>query len=233
MKLEKNCHLLGIELYNNFLIQISEIFYSFQGESSLVGNPTLFVRFSGCNLRCKICDTKYSLKPGKYLSIDEILLFIKKIDCPYVCITGGEPLLQPNGLIQLVKRLHKMGKIISIETNGSYSVKKLPKYVKKVLDVKTPSTGHGSSFYKGNINLLTNFDELKFVISNEADYNFSKNFIIKNRIEKTGCKIIFSPNLNNKFFDRKLINWILSDELKVVFGPQLHKLINEDVRWLF
>jgi 7-carboxy-7-deazaguanine synthase len=208
-------------------IKLSEIFYSFQGESSLVGNPTVFIRFSTCNLRCRICDTKYSFKTGEELSIEAICKIVLRVDCNYVCITGGEPLVQRAGLLSLIRRLKKSGKIISLETNGSFCVTGIPVYVKKIIDVKTPSTGCAGSFCKGILKNMSAGDELKFVISNKADYNFSKNFIIKNRISGIGCKVIFSPNLKIKKMGNRLSDWILADQLGVVFGPQLHKLIKE------
>jgi 7-carboxy-7-deazaguanine synthase len=210
------------------LLKISEIFYSFQGESSLMGVPTLFIRLYGCNLSCKICDTKYSLQ-HKYrtISINEILRTISGFSSPYICITGGEPLLQIKILNTLIKKLLKLKKVISIETNGSISIKSLSKGVKRVLDVKTPSTGSGSSFNKENLKYLTPNDEIKFVITDKKDFDFAQKFIKTNRLGKTPCAILMSPNLSKKGLANKLVGWILRSRQNYVFQPQLHKLVKE------
>ena len=206
---------------------ISEIFYSFQGESTLMGQPTIFIRLGGCNLDCSICDTKYAQKPVKSLSTGEILKLIKPFKTPYICITGGEPLIQKKNLKTLINELLKMEKIVSIETNGSILVDKLPKAVKKVIDVKTPSTGEGKSFDLKNLKHITENDELKFVISNKKDFDFSIRFIKKHNIQKFNIPILFSPNLSVKGLANDLIKWILKSGLPIVFQPQLHKLIKE------
>ena len=209
-------------------LKISEIFYSFQGESTFVGIPTLFIRLQGCNLKCKICDTKHSWgKKHRTISCKEILKIAAKTRIRFVCITGGEPLIQINELLILIKGLLKLKKTISIETNGSLSIKELPKGVKKVVDVKTPSTGFKNSFKKDNLNFLTTYDEVKFVISNKSDFNFAEDFIQTNNLNKIGCTILMSPNLDKKGFSNKLVNWILKSEGNYVFQPQLHKLIKE------
>jgi len=209
-------------------LKISEIFYSFQGESTLMGTPTLFIRLQGCNLKCKICDTKHSWgKKHKIISCKEILKIAVKTKAPFVCITGGEPLLQTKELLPLIKGLLKLKKIISIETNGSVSIKKIPINVKRVIDVKTPSTGFKTSFKKDNLKYLTNYDEVKFVISNKADFEFAEKFIQKNNLNKTGCTILMSPNLAKKGLANKLVNWMLKSGQQYIFQPQLHKLIKE------
>lgn len=210
------------------LLKISEIFYSFQGESSLMGVPTLFIRLYGCNLSCKICDTRYSLQ-DKYrtISINKILRTVSGFNSPYICITGGEPLLQIKILNTLIKRLLKLKKVVSIETNGSISIKSLSKDVKRVLDVKTPSTGSGSSFKKENLKYLTPNDEIKFVITDKKDFDFAQKFIKANRLDKTACPILMSPNLSKKGLANKLVEWILKSRQNYVFQPQLHKLVKE------
>lgn len=209
-------------------LNISEIFYSFQGESTFMGRPTIFIRLSGCNLRCSICDTKYSLGSHKNLSISRILHLIGPFDTPYVCITGGEPLEQKSGVNELVKGLLKRKKIISIETNGSISIKDVSKRVKRVIDVKTPSTGEQKSFDLKNIRSITPYDEIKFVISDNNDFRFSIDFIRKHKLIKTGAVILFSPNLGSKGLARELVKWILGTKLNIMFQPQLHKLIKEE-----
>jgi len=215
-------------------LKISEIFYSFQGESSFMGVPTLFIRLYGCNLKCTICDTKYSTK-GEYknISIKETTKIASKLKSPYVCITGGEPLLQKGPVNILIKELLKLKKIISIETNGSLPIKTIQKNVKRIVDIKTPHTGSGSSFKKDNLKHLTNSDEIKFVISNRNDFDFAERFIKKNQIEKIGCTILMSPNLSIKGLSNKLVQWILKSGQNYLFQPQLHKLIKERPIYLF
>ena len=209
-------------------LKISEIFYSFQGESSLMGVPTLFIRLHGCNLSCRICDTKYSTKgKHKVVGLSEITIMATGLRSPYVCITGGEPLLQTRSLNTLVKKLLKLKKIISIETNGSLPIKTISKDVKRVIDVKTPSTGFGSSFNKDNLKYLTPNDEIKFVISDKRDFDFAEKFVKASSLNKTACKILMSPNLSKKGLTNKLVTWILKSRQNYVFQPQLHKLVKE------
>jgi 7-carboxy-7-deazaguanine synthase len=209
-------------------LKISEIFYSFQGESSLMGVPTLFIRLHGCNLDCRICDTKYSIQ-NKYktIGLNEITKMASGLRSPYICITGGEPLLQTRSLNALIKRLLKLKKVISIETNGSLPIKTISKHVKRVLDVKTPSTGFGSSFKKENLKYLTPNDEIKFVISVKKDFDFAQKFVKANSLNKTACTILMSPNLSKKGLANKLVTWILKSKQNYVFQPQLHKLVKE------
>ena len=209
-------------------LKINEVFISFQGESTLMGMPTLFIRLQGCNLRCKICDTKYSWgKKYTAISSEKILDLVATNNTPFICITGGEPLLQTTELLPLIKGIIKLKKILSIETNGSLSIKNIPNKVKKVIDIKTPSTGFKTSFKKDNLKHLTNYDEIKFVISNKDDFSFAENFIKKHNLNKIGCTILMSPNLAKQRLAGKLVRWILKSGQKYVFQPQLHKLIKE------
>ena len=215
---------------NNFdgILKINEIFLSFQGESTFIGMPTLFIRLNGCNLKCKICDTKYSWK-NKYrtMSCKNILKLVDKTKVPFVCITGGEPLLQTKELLPLIKDILKLKRIISIETNGSLSIKGLPNTVKRVVDIKTPSTGFKTSFNNENLKYLTNYDEVKFVISNKKDFEFAEQFIQKHKLIKIGCTILMSPNLAKQRLASQLIGWILESGKHYMFQPQLHKLMKE------
>ncbi|MCX6111947.1 MAG: radical SAM protein [Proteobacteria bacterium] len=192
-----------------------------------MGQPTIFIRLGGCNLNCSICDTKYARKPINSLSSREILKLIKSFKTPYICITGGEPLIQKKNLKPFINELLKMKKIVSIETNGSILVDKLPKAIKKVIDVKTPSTGEGKSFDLKNLKHITKNDEIKFVISNKKDFDFSIEFIKTHNIQKFNVPILFSPNLSVKGLASDLVRWILKSGLPIVFQPQLHKLIKE------
>lgn len=218
-------------------VAISEIFYSFQGESSYIGMPTVFIRTFGCNLKCETCDTKYSFTgKAKVLSVSDILKIVKKIETPYVCITGGEPLLQKSQILKLSLELLKLNKIISIETNGSIDISGFNKKVKIVMDVKTPNCFKNFKldkvFLMDNLKYLKETDEIKFVISDLKDYKFSVSFIKKYKLLDT-VKIIFSPNLSNIGFAKKLVKLILKDKLNVMFQPQLHKLIKEEPIYLF
>jgi 7-carboxy-7-deazaguanine synthase len=132
----------------------------------------------------------------------------------------------------LIKGLLKLKKTISVETNGAVSIKNIPVKIKKVVDVKTPSTGYQSSFKKDNIKYLTAYDEVKFVISNKADFEFAEKFIHKNGLNKIGCAILMSPNLSKKGLANELVNWILKSNEKYIFQPQLHKLIKEEPIYL-
>jgi 7-carboxy-7-deazaguanine synthase len=208
-------------------IRISEIFYSFQGESTFSGRPSIFIRLSACNLNCKTCDTKYAFVNKKTVEINKIIKICKKIKTPYVCITGGEPLLQLSAVKKIIKELVKINKIISIETNGSISTKAISKKVKKVIDIKTPSSGECKSFNKSNLEYLNHNDELKMLISNKNDLIFAEKTIrsiIKKRPQTT---ILLSPNLDVPGMSQRLVKWILKKQVPVVFQPQLHKLIKE------
>jgi 7-carboxy-7-deazaguanine synthase len=214
------------------LINICEMFYSFQGESTLVGRPTIFIRLSTCNLNCTICDTKYALRDGKKVSIKKIIDIAQSIKTPYVCITGGEPLLQMASLKELIKALFKIKKTISIETNGSLSIKNLPKKVKKIVDIKTPSSTEADSFKKINLKYLGPDDELKLVISDQRYMLFAKKLISSIVKKKPDTLILLSPNMAKKGLPKKLVNWIIKEQLPVVFQPQIHKLIKEEPIYL-
>ncbi len=208
----------------NDTINIYEMFYSFQGESTLMGRKTLFIRLSECNLRCKICDTKYALKKNKTMSIDKILKTAKNTKVKYICITGGEPLLQAKVVNRLINGLLRLKKIVSVETNGSLPISLISDKSKRIVDVKMPSSGEEGSFLTSNLCKLTDSDELKFVISDKKDFDQAISFIRKHR---PSCTLLFSPNLDKKRISRDLIKWIFNSEENVVFQPQLHKLIKE------
>jgi len=204
---------------NTKKIKINEIFYSLQGEGSDAGLPTIFIRFTGCNLRCNYCDTRYAFYEGKYMTIDEIMESVKKWSCKRVCITGGEPLLQKN-VYALIDELLREGYEVSIETNGSISIMKLSKMnVKIKMDIKLPSSGMHDKMLFGNISLLRGSDELKFIIWNKQDYEYAKDIIAR---YKPKCQIIMQPVWGSKI---KLADWILKDEIDARFSIQLHKIL--------
>jgi 7-carboxy-7-deazaguanine synthase len=209
------------------MLNLSEIFYSFQGESTFMGRPTLFLRLSECNLDCIYCDSKHSFTTRKTVALADLIDIVRQYDSPYVCITGGEPLLQKTPLVKLIRELVKSGKIISTETNGSISIKEIPVLVKRVIDVKTPSSGHSGSFLTENLQYITPYDEIKFLIFDRQDLEYAENFIGSNKIEETGCQILYSPNTEDQEITDYMCKWIAGSKKNRIFQPQLHKLIKE------
>lgn len=203
-------------------LYITEIFKSIQGESSYQGEPCIFVRLSGCNLRCSYCDTKYSYKNGTQMDIDKIISEVKKLNCRLVEITGGEPLLQADTSILAKKLLDENFKVL-LETNGSISFKGLPSDIIKITDIKTPSSGMADKVNIGNFNLLNAQDEIKFVLSNKDDYEWAKKFISKYELTSK-CKVLFS-SVFNTFPYSELADLINEDNLPVRLNLQLHKII--------
>ena len=205
------------------MLNISEIFCSIQGESTYAGLPCIFIRLAGCNLRCDYCDTTYSYVSDISLSINDIITKIKEYDSIKLLeITGGEPLLQPE-VYQLFESLHKDGYTILLETNGSISLKGIPEYIIKIVDVKCPGSGEEKSFLLENLEFINQEnDEIKFVLSDNFDYNWAKDFIIKYQLNE--YEILFSPVLD-KLNLQDLAKWITEDKLTVRMQLQLHKII--------
>ncbi|MDY6932862.1 MAG: radical SAM protein [Spirochaetota bacterium] len=202
---------------------VNETFYSIQGESSRAGFPSIFIRLCGCNLNCIYCDTEYAKAEGYTKSVEKIIEEMashKSIN--HITITGGEPLLQINSIF-LMERLIDIGYSVQLETNGSLSVKNVPAGVRKILDVKTPSSGEVTSFMFDNLNYLSKKDEIKFVIADIDDYNFAKDFL-KKYLRKKKIIINFSPVLNSMSIS-ELAELILIDRLQVRLNIQLHKII--------
>ncbi len=201
-------------------MKIYEIFKSIQGESTYQGLPCTFIRVSGCNLRCKFCDTQEALKRGTELSVAKIIEYIEKAKTNLIEVTGGEPLLQPDiyELLQVLVKKHT----VLVETNGSIDIKDLPPEVIKIIDVKCPSSGMSSFMLFSNLNYLSELDEVKFVIWTKRDYDYAKEIIKKYNL--SGKKILFSP-VHKKLSPKKLAKWILEDNLPVRLQIQLHKYI--------
>ncbi|MBT3917713.1 MAG: 7-carboxy-7-deazaguanine synthase QueE [Nitrosomonadales bacterium] len=203
-------------------LKINEIFFSLQGESSLIGVPTIFIRLTGCPMRCTYCDTAYSFHDGRNMSINEILKEISKYKTKYVTVTGGEPLAQKL-CWELLSKLSDNGYNVSLETGGAISIKGIDERTKIILDVKTPDSGEHLKNDKRNLMLINKKDEIKFVILSREDYVWAKKFIEKeNLIDK--APIIFSP-VYKKLSYENLSQWILEDSLAVRFQVQLHKII--------
>ncbi len=201
-------------------IKITEIFSSIQGESSHAGKRTVFVRLTGCNLRCDYCDTAYAFHGGESFTIEEIVAKVVDYGVPLVEITGGEPLMQKE-CPELAKALLDAGLQVMIETNGSYNVNVLPDKVIKIVDVKAPSSGEGDSFIMDILNQVDEKDELKFVIGSREDYLWAKSFIGEHK-PVTEC--IFSPSWE-VVSPRDLTEWVVEDRVPVRIGIPIHKII--------
>ncbi len=212
-------------------MKINEIFYSIQGEGKWTGFPNIFIRTTGCNLRCSYCDTKYAYKQGKEKTIQEIIKEIKKFYCRKICLTGGEPLIQED-TIELIKNLLNLKYSIIVETNGSLKIDYLQslKNNKKLiisLDIKTPSSKMHEKMFLKNINMLLKKDQLKLIIKNRKDYEYARIIIQK---FKPKCDVFFQSVWKTN--SEKLAKWILDDNLKVKLGLQIHKIIWGDKRGL-
>ena len=202
---------------------ITEIFKSIQGESTYAGLPCVFVRLTGCNLRCHWCDTAYAFYGGQKMTPDEVLTRVKELGGNLVEFTGGEPLLQQE-VVPLAARLISEGRHVLIETSGERGIGELPKEVVKILDVKCPGSGEGGKFCFENLEALERKDQIKFVVLDEADYQFACQFIEQHRLRERVNEIVLSP-VFGKLHPRTLAEWILRDGLEVRLGMQLHKFI--------
>jgi 7-carboxy-7-deazaguanine synthase len=204
------------------LLKVNEIYYSVQGESSKAGLPCVFVRLTYCNLRCSYCDTEYAFYEGEEKTIEEIISEVRKYNCNLVEITGGEPLVQ-NESLELMKKLCDEGFEVMIETGGSLPVKDIDKRVMIIMDLKCPSSKMMKKNLYENIEFLKKTDEVKFVIGNREDYNWSREIIEKYRLNEK-CSILFSV-VFGQLEPVQLVNWILEDRLNVRYQLQMHKII--------
>lgn len=202
---------------------ITEIFKSIQGESSFVGRPCVFVRLTGCNLRCHWCDTAYSFYGGKNMTPGEVMGRVRELGCKLVEFTGGEPLLQKD-VEPLAAQMVDEGFQVLVETSGERFVGNLPRAAVKVLDVKCPGSGERGKFCFDNLAALNHKDEIKFVIVDEGDYCYAREFIAKHKLQTLVDELIFSP-VFGKLHPRQLAEWILRDGLEVRMGMQIHKFI--------
>lgn len=203
-------------------LRISEIFVSLQGESTTVGLPTVFVRLTGCPLRCQYCDTAYAFRGGEFLATNDIVAQVARHQVQYVTVTGGEPLAQPACLL-LLERLCDAGYQVSLETCGALDVSQVDPRVMKVMDLKTPGSGEVDKNRFENLGYLTPRDQVKFVICDRDDYLWARQILEQQRI--TGrCEILFSPSFGQQDAT-ELAEWILADRLPVRFQLQLHKIL--------
>jgi len=198
---------------------VTELFTSLQGESSLVGLPTTFIRLSGCNLRCSWCDSQYTFPKGTAYTIDELIEKVKEAKTNYVCVTGGEPLLQ-DGVYELMRKLAEAGYTVSCETNGSLPIGNIDSRVRIILDIKCPGSGQAEKNMMGNLEILRPHDEVKFVIANEADYKFAKGVVQKFKL----ANVLLSPAWG-LLEAQTLADWIVQDRIPARLNLQLHKML--------
>jgi len=209
-------------------LRITEIFYSLQGESSSIGKPTLFVRLTGCPLRCVWCDTEYAFSGGEYWELAELIQKIESYQPQNICITGGEPLAQLESCLQLMQQLCDKNFRVSLETSGSIDVSKVDPRVSKVMDLKAPESGEMNKNLYSNIGHLNKNDEVKFVIKSRKDYDWAKMQIDQYQLsDKTN--VIISPCFGD-ISERELAEWIIQDNLPVRFQIQMHKVLWNDAK---
>ncbi|OIQ99015.1 7-carboxy-7-deazaguanine synthase [mine drainage metagenome] len=203
-------------------LKISEIFHSLQGESSRVGLPTVFVRLTGCPLRCTWCDTDYAFTGGSSMSVAGVLAEVGRYGCGTVCVTGGEPLAQ-RSCPDLLKALCDAGYSVSLETSGALDLAGVDPRVAKIMDLKAPGSGESEKNRWQNLAQLTASDEIKFVLASEADYQWAKTAVGERKLDAL-CPVLFSP-VAGQLDSTQLAGWILRDRLPVRFQLQLHKLL--------
>lgn len=217
-------------------LRVNEIFHSIQGEGTRAGQRCVFVRLTGCHLRCTYCDTEYSFYEGDWMTLDEILATVASYDCPFVEVTGGEPLLQPD-VYALLDRLLESAAVVAVETSGAVSIEKVDPRVVRIVDLKTPSSGEVARNHWPNVDLLTANDEVKFVIGTREDYEWSRD-VVRSRGLAEKCPVLFSPVIGvpagaseglqlaqGGLDPRELAEWILADRLAVQFSLQVHKFV--------
>lgn len=211
---------------NDTSLRITEIFYSLQGEALTVGLPTVFVRLTGCPLRCQYCDTAYAFHGGERLSQQEVLDQVAGFQPRYVCVTGGEPLAQPSCL-PLLSALCDAGYEVSLETSGAMPIAKVDPRVSRVLDLKTPDSAECSRNLWDNIQHLTLRDQIKFVICSRQDYDWARLQLDQYQLSDRAGQVLFSPSFG-QLNATELADWIVEDNLPVRFQLQLHKLLWND-----
>jgi 7-carboxy-7-deazaguanine synthase len=208
-------------------LKITEIFLSLQGEARQAGWPTVFVRLTGCPLRCQYCDTAYAFHGGEWRTVDDIVAEVASHGVRHVCVTGGEPLAQKRCIL-LLQRLCDAGYEVSLETSGAIDIAEVDPRVSRVLDIKTPGSLEVHRNLWSNLPLLTAHDQVKFVICSRADYDWAKGVLAEHRLTDT-CEVLFSPS-HAEVPPRELADWIVADRLPVRFQMQLHKLLWNDER---
>ncbi|MFC3657109.1 7-carboxy-7-deazaguanine synthase QueE [Xanthomonas hyacinthi] len=206
-------------------LKLTEIFLSLQGEADSAGWPTVFVRLTGCPLRCSYCDTAYAFHGGQWWDIDAILAEVARHGVRHVCVTGGEPLAQKRCL-RLLQQLCDAGYDVSLETSGALDIAEVDPRVSRVLDIKTPASREAARNRWENLPLLTARDQIKFVLCGRADYDWARALVAEHRLHER-CTVWFSPS-KSELAPRELADWIVADRLPVRFQMQLHKLLWND-----
>lgn len=211
------------------MLTINEIFYSIQGESSHAGHPCVFVRLTGCDLRCSWCDTSYAFDEGQKKSVEDVVTVVNSYGCSFVEITGGEPLLQSD-VYPLIEHLLASGKTVLLETGGHIDISKVPSDVVKVVDIKCPGSGEVESNDLRNLERLAPHDEVKLVIRDRTDYEFARDLLRCHELHHR-CSAVFLSPVHRVLEPRQLSKWVLEDRLEARVQVQLHKYIwGDDVR---
>src|SRR5579862_5803483 len=218
-------------------MQITEIYKSIQGESTYAGLPCIFVRLTGCNLRCSWCDSEYTFSGGHRMTVEEIVGEVEQLSpSGLVEITGGEPMLQEREAVPLMQRLLDEGYSVLLETSGERPLEQVPKGVVKIVDVKCPHSGEPNTFRAENLETLDSTDEVKFVVSDRTDYEFAREFVTRHELARRVNAVLFSPafgkdangarDASHCLLDpRELAEWMLADDVPARLGLQLHKFI--------
>lgn len=219
-------------------MQITEIYKSLQGESTYAGLPCVFVRLTGCNLRCSWCDSEYTFTGGHRMTLDEVLGEVEQLapERGLVEVTGGEPMLQEREVIPLMQRLLDEGYTVLIETSGERPLEHVPKGVVKIVDVKCPHSGEPDTFRAENLETLTSQDEVKFVLADREDYDFARQFVAEHDLERRVNAVLFSPAFQKGASGRRdtshclldpqeLVEWMLADSAPARLSLQIHKFI--------
>ena len=219
-------------------MQITEIYKSIQGESTHAGLPCVFVRLTGCNLRCSWCDSEYTFTGGHRMELEEVLQEVERLspDGGLVEITGGEPMLQEREVVPLMQRLLDTGYTVLLETSGERPLTAVPRGVVKIVDVKCPNSGEPDTFHMENLEALGLQDEMKFVLSDRTDYEFARDFVARHTLDRRVNAVLFSPafskdaegarDCSHCLLDpRELAEWMLEDNLTARLGLQIHKFI--------
>ncbi len=223
-------------------MQITEIFKSIQGESTYAGLPCVFVRLTGCNLRCNWCDSEYTFSGGRRMELGEVMTEVERLlpDGGLVEVTGGEPMLQEREVVPLMQSLLDLGYTVLLETSGERPLERVPKGVVKIVDVKCPDSGEGDSFREENLDTLTSSDEVKFVLSSRADYDFACDFVRRHDLGRRVNAVLFSPafrkdasgarDTEHCLLDpQQLAEWMLADRVPARLSLQIHKFIWDPV----